>query len=165
MISSASNISRKYLLLLCLTLSGSSEITESHFNTRRHLNAIGITLKTPQVELGDSPAQIFLETVLAGEATLESNQKRVDAKDNQLSTRRKGRLTQEAPLGYLNQRLLEGPRRTIVVHDPERAPIIAECFRIFANSNRSKVDIHKWAVEQRLNKSEEQETRISPFLQ
>ncbi len=124
--------------------------TERHFNTRRHLKEIGITLRTPQVELGETPAQIFLETVLVGEATLESNQKSVDAKDSQLSTRRKGRLTQRAPIGYLNQRQLEGPRRTIVIPDPVRAPIIAECFRIFANSNRSKVNIHKWAVDKGL---------------
>jgi site-specific DNA recombinase len=120
--------------------------TAGHFQTRRHLDNIGITLRTPQVELGDSPSQIFMETVFAGEATLESNVKKVDAKASQIKTRRKGRLTQRAPLGYLNRRQLEGPRRTFVVHDPERAPIIAECFRIFANSNRSKVDIYKWAV-------------------
>ena len=128
--------------------------TEGHFNTRRHLRAIGITLMTPQVELGETPAQIFLETVLAGEATLESNQKSVDAKQSQLTTRRKGRLSQRAPIGYLNKRQLEGPRRTLVVPESVRAPIVAECFRIFANSNRSKVNIYKWAVDKGLTNRE-----------
>ena len=120
---------------------------ELHMQYRKLLLTFGIELLTPQVELGPDPFQMYVERSLANQATLHSDLKSKTSKSTQITTRRKGRLTQRAPIGYLNQRQLEGQRRTLVVHDPARAPIIAEAFKMYAYSDRSKLSIYRWATE------------------
>ena len=121
---------------------------EKHLKYRELLRNIGITLMSTQMELGEDPYQKFLEIIIAGKNELSSGIKSKQSQESQIKTRRKGRLTQRAPIGYLNQRQLEGPRRrTLVVHDPDRAPIIAEAFKMYAYSDRSKLSIYRWATE------------------
>jgi len=59
------------------------------------------------------------------------------------NSREKGKCTYRAPIGYLNEGNMEHKP-----HDPERAPIIAEMFELYATSDWSLADLARHATKQ-----------------
>ena len=117
---------------------------------KKVLQQAGIELLSPNSPRGNSPVHRLTDTTQAAFAQFESDLKSVRAKESRYEVRMRGKLTNKAPIGYINVRDTNRPRGTNVVLDPVRAPIIAEAFRKAATGEHSIVSIYQWAVSQGL---------------
>lgn len=120
--------------------------TMQYLYYKKVLTGLGIELLSPNSQRGDSPVIQLTDTTQAAFAQFESDLKSVRAKESKIEVRRRGRLTNKAPVGYLNVRDTTRPRGTRVEVDPDRAPIIREAFRKAQCREVSLQSIYKWAV-------------------
>ena len=117
--------------------------TLHHLNYRHELCSIGIRFLSPNYDFKLYPDAD--EIMVSAQAQKFSEELREYGKQSALTTLAKGRLNWKAPIGYLNKRDPQRARGTIVVHDPVAAPIIAELFSLFVNTNRPRSELKKWA--------------------
>ena len=80
-----------------------------------------------------------METIIAALGQYESDQNSLRTHKSMLEARMEGRITNRAPLGYLNSR--DEKDNPIVVLDKSRARLVAKAFRMFSTGKYSETDV------------------------
>ena len=103
------------------------------------LGGFGIRLHSVQERLEDSSAGRFIQTMLAGANQLDNEQRADRCKAGMRAAVEKGRWPFPAPLGFRSAR--NERNEPTLIHDPRRAPLIAEAFRLYATGLHSKQEV------------------------
>ena len=90
----------------------------------------------------NSPSEKFLLMILGSQAKLENDNRGVNVKRGLRARVEMGFWPTMAPLGYLNQRLMDKKCQLII--DPARAPIVKRMFERVAHENLSGRKIYNW---------------------
>jgi len=90
----------------------------------------------------NSPSEKFLLMILGSQAKLENDNRGVNVKRGLRTRVEMGLWPTMAPLGYLNQRLMDKKCQLIV--DPARGPVIKKIFEKVAYENQSGRKIYNW---------------------
>jgi DNA invertase Pin-like site-specific DNA recombinase len=90
----------------------------------------------------NSPSEKFLLMILGSQAKLENDNRGVNVKRGLRTRAEMGLWAGMAPLGYLNQKLMDKKCQLIV--DPLRAPIIKKMFERVAYENWSGRKVYNW---------------------
>jgi DNA invertase Pin-like site-specific DNA recombinase len=90
----------------------------------------------------NSPSEKFLLMILGSQAKLENDNRGVNVKRGLRSRAEMGLWAGPAPLGYLNQNLID--KKCQVIIDPYRAPIIKKIFERTAYEKLSGRKIYNW---------------------
>lgn len=90
----------------------------------------------------NSPSEKFLLMILGSQAKLENDNRGVNVKRGLRSRAEMGLWAGPAPLGYLNQKLMD--KKCQVVLDPQRAPIVKKIFEKVAYEGFSGRKIYNW---------------------
>jgi len=90
----------------------------------------------------NSPNEKFLLMILGSQAKLENDNRGVNVKRGLRARVEMGLWPTMAPLGYLNQRLMDKKCQLIV--DPARGPVIKKIFEKVAYENQSGRKIYNW---------------------
>jgi len=115
-----------------------------HLRYRYELWDLGINFVSPFYDFPEVPDAS--EVIASAEAQRYSEDLSRMGKKSALRTLGQGRLNWKAPIGYLNERDTNKIRGTKVVHDPVAAPIIAELFSLYVNTDRPRSELRKWAT-------------------
>lgn len=94
----------------------------------------------------NSPSDKFLLMIMCSQAKLENDNKGVNVKRGQRAKLEMGHRPCLAPLGYLNEKLVERGKSRVLV-DPKRGPLVKQLFENVANKFYSGRDIFQWAHE------------------
>lgn len=109
--------------------------SHDHFVLRAHLHGLGISLRSVTEPIDDTATGQLMEGVLAAFAQFDNDLKSERTKAGMRAAWDRGRWTFIAPLGYLNSESKQGPS---LVHDPERARLIAKAFDDFATGRYTR---------------------------
>ena len=110
-----------------------------HLNVTFTLGGFGIRLHSVQERLEDSSAGRFIQSMLAGANQLDNEQRADRCKAGMRAAVEKGRWPFPAPLGFRNAR--NERNEPTLIHDLNRAPLIAEAFRLYATGLHSKQEV------------------------
>ena len=111
-----------------------------HYSIKASLRKLGIRLISTTQEVDErQPESILIEGIAAAVGEYESRIIGLRAKCGMEEARRNGRLSNLAPIGYLNTRV-KGLGNT-VVPDKRLAPFVREAFRLYTKGLHSKVEI------------------------
>lgn len=110
-----------------------------HLNVTFTLNGYGVRLHSVQERIEDTSAGRFIQTMMAGANQLDNEQRADRAKAGMRAAAEKGRWPFPASLGYRNAR--NDRNEPMLAHDPERAPLIAEAFRLYSTGLHSKQEV------------------------
>jgi DNA invertase Pin-like site-specific DNA recombinase/predicted metal-binding protein len=102
-------------------------------------------IRTHGQKFTNSPNEKFLLMILCSQAKLENDNRGVNVKRGQRARLEMGYRPCMAPLGYLNEKLVERGKSKVYV-DPVRAPIIRELFRKIAYDYYSGYKLVHWAM-------------------
>ena len=117
--------------------------TEDHFAVRKILLGYGTSLHSVTEPIGNSPAEKFIETVLAGAADYENGIRRQQCTDGMSQKLNQGLWPWKSPIGYtcLNFKK-RGEKKTLPDPPDERIfPIIQLGLQKYAKGNSSLTDI------------------------
>ena len=101
-----------------------------------------LEIRTYGQRFTDSPNEKFLLMILGSQAKLENDNRGVNVKRGLRMRCEMGLWPNMAPLGYLNQKLLD--KKCQVITDPERAPIVRQMFEKVANEHWSGRKVYHW---------------------
>ena len=132
-----------------------------HLNVTFTLSACGIRLHSVQERLEDTPAGRFIQTMMAGANQLDNEQRADRCKAGMKAAAEKGRWPFSAPLGFRNAR--NDRNEPMLAHDPERAPLIAEAFRLYATGLHSKQEVLSKVARLGLTTAEGKEVTLHDF--
>lgn len=105
--------------------------TADYFALKTLLAAAGVRLVSVTQPIDDTPTGKFMGTILAAAGTFDNDLKREKTGAGMREAINRGTWPWRAPLGYLSQR---GPdKRATLVHDPEKAPLVAFAFERIAS--------------------------------
>jgi len=90
----------------------------------------------------NSPSEKFLLMILGSQAKLENDNRGVNVKRGLRTRVEMGLWPTVAPLGYLNQRIMDKKCQLII--DPARGPVIKKIFERVAHENLSGRKIYNW---------------------
>jgi hypothetical protein len=90
----------------------------------------------------NSPNDKFMLMILCGQAKLENDNRGINVKRGLRTRVEMGLWPGVAPLGYLNQKLMD--KKCQIIIDPERAPIIKKIFEKMAYEKWSGRKIYHW---------------------
>ena len=90
----------------------------------------------------NSPSEKFLLMILGSQAKLENDNRGINVKRGLRTRVEMGLWPTMAPLGYLNQRMMDKKCQLIV--DPTRGPVIKKIFEKVAYENQSGRKIYNW---------------------
>ncbi len=110
-------------------------------NLRAFLARFGTQLRSATETLTDDPAGKLMEGILAAFAQFDNDVRAERTRAGMLAAARAGYWVWKAPLGYMNQRTANGKASLAV--DPERAPLVKQCFELFACGGLRQSDILK----------------------
>lgn len=113
--------------------------SRDHLNVAFELNGCGVKLHSVSERLEDTPAGRFIQTMMAGANQLDNEQRAERCKTGMRAALEKGRWPFPAPLGYKNAR--NAANEPTLVHDPTRAPQVAEAFRMYGTGLHSKKEV------------------------
>lgn len=91
---------------------------------------------------GNNPNEKFLLMILGSQAKLENDNRGINVKRGLRTRVEMGLWPGMAPLGYLNQKLMD--RKCQIVIDPERAPIIKKMFEKVVYEKWSGRKVYNW---------------------
>jgi len=103
-------------------------------------------IRTQGQRFTNSPSEKFLLMILCSQAKLENDNKGVNVKRGQRAKLKMGHRPCMAPLGYLNEKLVERGKSRVLV-DPKRGPLVKQLFENVANKFYTGRDIFQWAQE------------------
>ena len=102
-------------------------------NTFFQLRAAGAQLVSVSENIDESPQGMLVHWIMAAMAEFYSANLANEVKKGSIQKAKSGGTPYRAPLGYLNVReSLQGKAASMVVSDPERAPLIRETFELYA---------------------------------
>jgi site-specific DNA recombinase len=101
-----------------------------------------LEIRTYGQKFSNNPNEKFLLMILGSQAKLENDNRGINVKRGQRTRVEMGLWPAMAPLGYLNQRLMDKKGQLAV--DPERAPIIAKIFEKVAYEKWSGRKVYNW---------------------
>ena len=101
-----------------------------------------VEIRTNGQRFTNSPSEKFLLMILGSQAKLENDNRGVNVKRGLKTRVEMGLWPGVAPLGYLNQGLMD--KKCQVVIDPQRAPIVRQIFEKVANEHWSGQRVHNW---------------------
>lgn len=101
--------------IIAYSLSRFNRNTEDYLTIRRLLSAKGVQLLSVTDTTGDSPADKFIETILASHAEMENGVKSVNVTNSLRRRFNEGHITAKPPLGYLMEKV---NNRSVAVKDP-----------------------------------------------
>ncbi len=90
----------------------------------------------------NSPSEKFLLMILGSQAKLENDNRGINVKRGLRTRVEMGLWPTVAPLGYLNQRIMDKKCQLII--DPARGPVIKKIFERVAHENLSGRKIYNW---------------------
>ncbi|MDP2630886.1 MAG: recombinase family protein [Candidatus Uhrbacteria bacterium] len=91
---------------------------------------------------GNNPNEKFLLMILGSQAKLENDNRGINVKRGLRTRVEMGLWPGMAPLGYLNQKLMD--RKCQIIIDPERAPVIKKMFEKVAYEGWSGRKVYNW---------------------
>lgn len=106
-------------------------------------------IRTHGQRFTNSPNEKFLLMILCSQAKLENDNRGINVKRGQRSKLEMGHRPCLAPLGYLNEKLIERGKSRILP-DPKRGPLVKEMFEKVASKFYTGRDIFEWAHEVKL---------------
>jgi len=101
-----------------------------------------IEIRTYGQRFTDSPNEKFLLMILGSQAKLENDNRGVNVKRGLRMRCEMGLWPNAAPLGYLNQKLID--KKCQVITDPERASVVKQMFEKVANEHWSGRKVYHW---------------------
>jgi DNA invertase Pin-like site-specific DNA recombinase len=99
-------------------------------------------IRTFGQQFRNNPNEKFLLMILGSQAKLENDNRGINVKRGQRTRVEMGLWPAMAPLGYLNQRLMDKKGELAV--DPERAPIVTKIFEKVAYEKWSGRKVYNW---------------------
>jgi site-specific DNA recombinase len=132
-----------------------------HLNVTFTLGGSGVRLHSVQERLEDTAAGRFIQTMLAGANQLDNEQRADRCKAGMRAAVEKGRWPFPAPLGFCNAR--NDRNEPTLIHDPKRAPLIAEAFRLYATGLHSKQHVLKKVTRTGLTTAEGDKVTLHDF--
>lgn len=106
-------------------------------------------IRTQGQRFTNSPSEKFLLMILCSQAKLENDNKGVNVKRGQRAKLEMGHRPCMAPLGYVNEKLVERGKSRILL-DPKRAPLVKQMFEKVANNFYTGRDLYEWAQQVKL---------------
>ena len=111
-----------------------------HYSIKTSLRKLGVRVVSATQEVNESqPESILIEGIAAAVGEYESRIIGLRAKTGMEEARRNGRLSNCAPIGYLNTRV-KGIGNT-VIPDEDLAPYVREAFELYASGSHSKSEV------------------------
>jgi site-specific DNA recombinase len=107
-----------------------------HAIIRRHLSALGVTLRAVSQPIDETPAGKFMEGIFAALSQFDNEVRGGRTKAGMQEALRRGQWVWKAPLGYLQD-------GKTLCFDPERAPLIRLGFERFATGLYTRAEILK----------------------
>ena len=101
-----------------------------------------LEIRTYGQKFGNNPNEKFLLMILGSQAKLENDNRGINVKRGLRTRVEMGLWPQMAPLGYMNQKLMD--RKCQIVIDPDRAPIVKKMFEKVAYENWSGRKVYNW---------------------
>ncbi|KKQ28004.1 MAG: Recombinase [Candidatus Magasanikbacteria bacterium GW2011_GWC2_37_14] len=101
-----------------------------------------VEIRTFGQRFGNNPNEKFLLMILGSQAKLENDNRGINVKRGLRTRVEMGLWPGVAPLGYLNQKLMD--KKCQVIVDPLRAPAIKKMFEKVANEHYSGRKIYNW---------------------
>lgn len=102
-----------------------------HLTVRAALAKMGVTLRSVNERVDDTPAGKLIESVFAAFAQYENDDKSKRTRDGMIAALASGRWTFSPPLGYIRAR--NDLDHASIAPDPERAPLIRTAFELVAS--------------------------------
>lgn len=99
-------------------------------------------IRTFGQKFGNNPNEKFLLMILGSQAKLENDNRGINVKRGLRTRVEMGLWPGMAPLGYLNQKLMDKKCRIVV--DPQRAPIVKQMFEKVAYEGWSGRKVYNW---------------------
>ncbi len=99
-------------------------------------------IRTFSQSFRNNPNEKFLLTILGGQAKLENDNRGINVKRGLRSRVEAGLWPGVAPVGYLNQKLMD--KKCQIIIDPQRAPMVKKMFEKMADDKWSGRKIHHW---------------------
>lgn len=99
-------------------------------------------IRTYGQKFTNSPSEKFLLMILGSQAKLENDNRGVNVKRGLRARAEMGLWAGPAPLGYLNQKLMD--KKCQVIIDPQRAPVIKKMFEKVAHEKWSGRKVYHW---------------------
>lgn len=110
-----------------------------YFTITAMLRSKGINLISVTQGIEDTPEGSLMEGIVACFGEYESAVIGVRARDGMKEARRQGRLTNAPPIGYIHRKDDQG--RGAIVVDEQRAPLVTEAFKLFADESMTMAEI------------------------
>lgn len=101
-----------------------------------------IEIRTYSQRFTDSPNEKFLLMILGSQAKLENDNRGVNVRRGLRMRCEMGLWPNAAPLGYLNQKLID--KKCQVITDPERVSVVRQMFEKVANDHWSGRKVYHW---------------------
>ena len=101
-----------------------------------------LEIRTYGQKFSNNPNEKFLLMILGSQAKLENDNRGINVKRGQRTRVEMGLWPCMAPLGYLNQRLMD--KKGEIAVDPERAPIVKKIFEKVAYEKWSGRKVYNW---------------------
>lgn len=101
-----------------------------------------LEIRTFGQKFSNNPNEKFLLMILGSQAKLENDNRGINVKRGQRTRVEMGLWPAMAPLGYLNQRLMDKKGELVV--DPDRAPIVKKIFEKVAYEKWSGRKVYNW---------------------
>lgn len=120
-------------VVVVFVVSRLSRDTADYFYLRSMLKRLDIAIRSSTEPFDESPFGEYIETQMVSAATLDNRLKSQLTKLRMRGAIEQGRYLWVAPLGY--QHGVDAQGRKNLTHDPERAPLMAEGFRLLATGH------------------------------
>ncbi len=110
-----------------------------HAVLRAQLHALGITLRSATEPIDDSSSGKLMEGIVAAFAQFDNDVRSERTVLGMKARLERGGWTFPPPLGYVAQR--DGTGKKTFIQDPERGPLVAHAFEIFASGLYNKAQV------------------------
>lgn len=101
-----------------------------------------LEIRTHSQRFSNNPNEKFLLMILGSQAKLENDNRGINVKRGLRTRVEMGLWPGMAPLGYLNQKIMD--RKCQLIIDPERGPVIKKMFEKVAYENWSGRKVYNW---------------------
>jgi DNA invertase Pin-like site-specific DNA recombinase len=101
-----------------------------------------VEIKTYSQTFSNNPNEKFLLMILGSQAKLENDHRSINVKRGLRARVEMGLWVGMAPVGYLNQKRLD--KRCEIIVDPDRAPIVRQCYEKVAYEQWSGIKLFHW---------------------
>ncbi len=111
-----------------------------HYAVRKILKDYGVELRSTSEQIGEQPAEKFMEAVIAAASEYDNDLRRSRTVNGMTAKLREGIWPWKAPMGYIpNPKREQGGKKTLPdVADPSSFPILQTAFREFAEGEHTQ---------------------------